>query len=167
MITQYVRILTNSVDGSVVYCTSQDFPFADGWEPIEDPAITVNAYDFEIDADYPDADFGIGVNQQIIRGRQILENFEILGGQPQLKAGADVAVFSKVMRVSVTKSIEETAIKVELATAIKTGLESGGSTEKELLDDMRLTDKLTPIKLEDLKTIQLIRLKKSLYNFKT
>ena len=75
MITQYTRLVVNSVTGDIVHCTSQDFPFADGWQPIEDDSITPVYYDFEIETDFPDADFGIGINQEMLRARKIIDNF--------------------------------------------------------------------------------------------
>ena len=163
MITQYTRLVVDSVTGNIVYCTSQDFPFADGWQPVEDENITPVYYDFEIDTDFPDLDFKTGgKGQEVLRARKILDNFEIVAGQPQLKTGADSEVASKVLSVSATKSIEETDIKLELANIIRAALGSGGSSEKELLDEMRLKDNSTPTKIEDLRTVKIIRLKKAL-----
>ena len=162
MITQYTRLIIKNSTGEIEDSISQDFPFVDGWEPVEYDGALFTAFDFEIDTDYPDSDFGIGVNQEVLRARKILENFEIVAGQPQLKSGADISVFEKVLRVSAIKSIEETDIKTELSITIIISLENGGSSEKELLDSMRVIDSKTPIALVDLKTIQLIRLKKAL-----
>lgn len=162
MITQYTRLVVNDVTGEIDHCTSQDFPFADGWEPVNDPKVATTNFDFEIDVDYPDADFGIGVNQQMIRGRKILDNFEIIAGKPVLKANAETEVSSKVLRISAPKSINESDIKVELSAQIANQLFDSGSSDKELLDDIRKLDPNTPLSLIDLKTIQLIRINKQL-----
>ena len=163
MITQYTRLVVNDATGEIDHCTSQDFPFADGWEPVDDRKQATTNYDFEIDADYPDLDFKTGgAGQQLIRGRQIIDNFEVVNGVPQLKAGADVAVSGKVLRVSAAKSIQESDIKIELAGEIRTRLESGGASEKQLLDGIRKIDLTAPDKLVNLKTVQLIRTKKAL-----
>ncbi len=167
MITQYTRILADPISGEIKHCTSQVSPFKDGWQPAEEydaaeTLVVVDQIDFEIDADYPDADFGIGVNQEMIRARKIIDNFEIVSGQPQLKSSAAVEVSGKVMRVSAVKDIQETAIKSELAGKIRTALIGGGSSEAELLNEMRVTDAATPVTLEALATVKLIRLKKAL-----
>ncbi len=88
MITQYTRTIVNKATGEIDHCTSQDFPFADGWEPIAFDPVTHDAIDFEIDTNYPDADFGVGVKQEMIRGRKILENFEIASVQLKIKSCA-------------------------------------------------------------------------------
>ena len=162
MITQYTRLVVDSVTGDIVHCTSQVFPFADGWQPVEDDSITKVYYDFEIETDFPDADFGIGVSQEMLRARKIIDNFEIVAEQPQLKTGADSEVASKVLRVSATKSIQETDVKLELADIIRVALDSGGSSEKELLGVMLEKDATTPTKIEDLSMVKIIRLKKAL-----
>ncbi len=162
MITQYTRIVVDSATGNIAHCISQDFPFVDGWQPINDPSITPIIYDFEIDMDYPDSDFGIGVNQEMLRAGKIIDNFEVVNGQPRLKASADTEVSSKVMRLSHVKPIEEASIKLEMVAFIRAALDSGGSSEEELLATMRDKDPLTPVKIADLRMMKIIRLKKAL-----
>ena len=162
MITQYTRIVVDSVTGDIAHCTSQDFPFVDGWQPINDPSITPIHYDFEIDTDYPDSDFGIGVKQEMMPARNIIDNFEVVNGQPRLKASADTEVSAKVMRLSPVKSIDESSIKLEMAAFILAALDKGGSSEEELLDMMREKEALTPVKIVDLRMAKIIRLKKAL-----
>ncbi len=160
MITQYTRLVVNNATGEIEHCTSQDLPFADNWEPVIYDDTTHSAVDFELEADVPDSDFGIGVDQKMIRARQIIDAFEIVGGQPKVKAGADIAVAAKVSRISQTKSIQESVVRVELADYIRDGLAKGGSSEEELLDQMRLVDSKIPESLSNLKTVKLIRIKK-------
>lgn len=167
MITQYVRLSVDTITDEIRTCTSQTFPFIDSWQPVasflsDGSLVAVNHYDFEIDTDYPDSDFGAGVVQNLLRAGQILDNFEIVGGQPQLKAAAVAEVSAKVMRVSSVKSIEEADIRLEMSATIKTSLESGGSNEAELLDEMRKVDIKTPTTIDELSTIKIIRLHKAL-----
>ena len=162
MITQYTRLIVNKSDGSIEHCTSQDFPFADGWEPVGFDSSTHAAIDFEIDTDYPDVNFGLGVNQEMIRARKIMENFEVVSGQPKLKSDADAAVSDKVLRVSPVKPITETLVKAEMAEDIKSALTNAGSSEKELLNSMKQIETTIPDKIEDLKMVQVIRIKKEL-----
>ena len=164
MITQYTRLVIDKSDGSIESCTSQDFPFADNWEPVEYDPITHEAIDFEIDTDYLDVNFTMGVDQEMLRARKIIEIFEVVSGQPQLKVDADVSISDKVLQVSAVKPITETFIKAEMATAIKSALVDSGSSEKELLDSMRLIDPATPDKLENLRMMQVIRIKKQFLN---
>lgn len=158
MITQYTRLIVKKSDGSITDCTSQDFPFADGWEPVGYDTATHEAIDFEIDTDYPDVNFMMGVDQEVLRACKIMENFEMVSGQPQLKADADVS--NKVLRVSPVKPITETLVRAEMAIDIRAALINAESSEQELLDSMRQIDSTVLDRIEDLKTIRIIRIKK-------
>ena len=57
MIKQYTRLVEDAGTGAIMHCTSQDSPFADGWEPITRRGVTQVNHDFELDIDEPDADF--------------------------------------------------------------------------------------------------------------
>ena len=155
MITQYTRLIVETATDKIVHCTSQDFPFSDGWEPVG-MQTGHHAVDFELDSDYPDADFGIGVNQAMVRGRQIIDNFEIVNAKPQLSAGADSSVSAKILRVSDVKPINETAIKIEIRDSIRKSVD-----ENALLVDMKAIDSTTPETLEGLSTVKLIRIQKA------
>ena len=142
MIIQYTRIITSNADGSILHCTSQDFPFADGWEPVDYDSGTATAHDFEMVTDYVDQDHGVGRKQEMLRGRQIIDNFEIVGGQPRLKSGAAVETANKVLSMTSTKAIDESAIRVEMETTIAGKLVADGSSEKQLLDGASIKRRL-------------------------
>jgi hypothetical protein len=161
MITQYTRVLADPLTGEITNVTSQDYPFVDGWNPVEpDNIASLVTVDFEIETRHPDADFGVGRDQKMIRGREIIENLEIVGGQPQVKAGAAPAITALISGVSSAKSIQESDIRGELAVYVRNALSQTGTTEAELLASMRAIDRTIGASLEDLNTVQLIRLKK-------
>ena len=162
MITQYTRLIVKISSGAIEHCTSQDYPFADNWEPIEYDVLAHQAIDFEIDTDYPDSNFTIGVDQQMIRARELIDNLEILSGQPAVKADASTKVSDKILRISAPKSIEETAIRAEIIAAIKTKLNAAGSSEGKLLAEMGKAVPDMPDILDGLGTLKLIRINRAL-----
>ena len=118
MITQYTRLITNNATGEVVACTSQDFPFVDGWEPIElDSEHT--AHDCEIAVNLPFKNYKMGVNQPMLRARQLIDNLEVVNGNPQVKTGknADTDVTTKITTI-VVKPITESSVRVELLVSL-------------------------------------------------
>ncbi len=158
MIKQYTKALVNA-SGEIVHVTSQTVPFKDGIVPTEDSSQTLTAVDFEMEIDVEDMNFRMVVDQPMMRGREILENLEVVGGKPQLKAGA---VTNKVLKVSDVKDVSVTAIKAELATKIRADLLAGGSSEDELMLDIAKQDPDSARKLVDLSPIRLMKITKAL-----
>ncbi len=162
MITQYTRLLIDKATQEILHCTSQNLPFTDGWEPIEDDSVEMEAVDFEIDTDYPDVNFIMGIGQPLLRAGKIIENFEVISGQPAVKADASTKVSDKILRISAPKSIEETAIRAEIIAAIKTKLNAAGSSEGKLLAEMGKAVPDMPDILDGLGTLKLIRINRAL-----
>ena len=162
MITQYTRLLIDKATQEILHCTSQNLPFTDGWEPIEDDSVEMEAVDFEIDTDYPDVNFIMGIGQPLLRAGKIIENFEVISGQPAVKADASTKVSDKILRISAPKSIEETAIRAELIDNIKAKLITAGATANEVLAEMKKTVPDMPDTFEGLGTIRLIRINRAL-----
>ncbi len=160
MITQYTRLIVKKSDNSIDAATSQDFPFADGWEPVSYDPATHEAYDFVMETDYVNQDHGIGRTQEVLRGRKILDNFEIVAGQPGIKTAADSEVAAKVLTISARKDITETETKAELIADILAII--APQTEAEFLDELRLVSRGIPRTLAEFSTLQLIRLKTAL-----
>ncbi len=162
MITQYTRLIIAKLDNSILHCTSQDFPFADGWEPVEFDQVTHDSFDFEMVTDFEDSDYGVGRNQEMLRSRKILENFEVLGVVPKLKAGADVAVSAKVLAVSNRKDITETLVLVEMVQSILLDLPRTQQSEAGMLGELRRADSRVGDTIESLCPVQIIILAKAL-----
>ena len=161
MITQYTRLIVLKSDQSIEHVTSQDFPFVEGWEPVEYDPLTHEALDFEIVTDFVDANYGIGREQEMIRGRQILDNFEVASGQVQLKASSSVDFQAKVLNISAPKAITEAVVVSEMRASIRATLISGGSSEQVLLDDLRILKPTTPTSLDDMSTLDVVRIDKA------
>jgi len=162
MIKQYTRLVVDKSNDSILHVTSQDFPFADGWEPVEFDPATHKAIDCELDTDFVDHDHGVGVEQEMLKARQILENFEIVADKPVLKSTADAGVSAKVLAISDPKDISDTFIKNTMSGLIVAELVKLGSSEKKFLDDIRKDAPKTPGKIKDLSTLKVIRMKAAL-----
>jgi len=161
MIIQYTRIIFETATGTIQHVTSQDFPFADNWEPVEYDAGVSTAIDCEIETDFPNQDYGIGINQEMLRAREIIDGLEIVAGAPQIKPGAGARITAKISQMTV-KPIDEQTIRAELEAQIKQHLTGIGKTETELLEEARTIDPRTPSTLAEMKTIKLLRMKRAL-----
>ena len=160
MITQYTRLIKNADTGEIIHCISQTLPFADNYDPVNDEVITnAENVEFELDTDNPDMNFKEAIDQPIMRAREILETIEVVAGQPQIKAGASKA--AKVLRVSAPKAVNETAIKEEMAEAIRVKMAETGQTDAELIEAFNDHGR-NIAKLEDLSIVPLIKTKKLL-----
>lgn len=161
MITQYTRVIIDDTSGDIVAATSQDFPFSDGWQPIE-LIPGQSARDFEIDADFPSSGFTLGRDQEMIRAREIIDNLEIVDGDLVMVANPSARIRAKIISISTEKPIEETPVRAELSVFIKAELVKGGSSETELIESIKKRDPQTPDTISELATVQLIRIKYSL-----
>lgn len=164
MIRQWTRVL-HRPDGSIVHVCSQDFPFADGYDPVEenDPQgnkVNHGIVDFELDLDIVKTNNnGIGGRgQEMVRARKILENFEVKGNKVMLKQNAAPEIAAKVKRVGPPKDIFETNIRAEMAHTIRGELVRRGSSEKAVLDKARENDRRVPDKIQDLSTNKVLNM---------
>ncbi|TDI73852.1 MAG: hypothetical protein E2O82_05055 [Betaproteobacteria bacterium] len=166
MIRQYTRFIVDNISGLIEKATSQDYPFEDNWEPLEFDPATHSAFDFEIDTNFTDQDFGIGRgrDQEMIRARELLDNFRIVNDQVELQPGRSQAFQAKVLNISAEKAINESVVVPEMVAAIRASLTAGGSSEQELLDDMRKLKPTTPTSLDDMETLEIIRIDKAMRN---
>lgn len=164
MIIQYTRFIIDSISGLIASVTSQTFPFEDDWEPVEFDPATHSSHDCEITTNFKDQDFGTGRGrvQELIRGRELLDNFRIVSGQLELQPGRSQAFRAKVLNISAQKAINESVVVSEMKDSIRASLIAGGSSEEELLNDMRKLDPKTPTSLDDMSALEIVRIDKAI-----
>jgi len=164
MIRQYTRFIVDNISGLAEKATSQDYPFEDDWEPLEFDPATHSAFDFEIDTNFTDQDFGVGRGkaQEMMRARELLDNLRITGSQVELQPGRSAEFQAKILNISAQKSINESVVISEMRASIRASLVAGGSSEQALLDDMRKLNPKTPTSLDDMETLEIIRIDKAI-----
>ena len=96
-----------------------------------------------------------------MRARELLETLEVVAGEPRIRAAAAVDKKALVLRVSPSKQINESAVKIEMADAIRTKLTETQQTDQELVDAFNAQGRAITA-LEDLPAVLLIRTKRLL-----
>jgi len=162
MFRQYTRIYIDPITKDIHMVCTQGMPFQDGWTPLETVefgnTVVFTEIDFELDTNAVDNDWH--GEQEVMRARKIIENFEIAAGdRPVLKATADPDIASKVVAISNPKNISESFIKNEVSGKIIAALAQEGTSEKSFLDALRQTLPNVPTQMKDLSTLKLLRLK--------
>lgn len=151
MIKQYTRFIVDA-GNNILHCHSQTMPFDDGYNPIE-AGDGETIIDVEVETDFDDLDFRTG--QVMLKARELIDALEINNGQPAIKSRATRR--DKVLNVSAPKSINESAVKAEIAREIESALPE----TQPLIDEFnRAGHRIN--RLSELPTIALMRARRSL-----